>query len=123
MRLAVQGVDSRGWCREAPLRGFWMARDKRKPDRVRLWLCFFFSSRRRHTRFDCDWSSDVCSSDLFGPVGSKLGWTPGANDSEEQRARRADLWVLVAEAGRDPKLVPLARDLMQKALRDRKSVV
>src|SRR2546427_4977458 len=38
-----------------------------------LWLCyysrfvlffFFFSSRRRHTRFDCDWSSDVCSSDL-----------------------------------------------------------
>src|SRR5256886_6686149 len=26
---------------------------------------FFFSSRRRHTRFDCDWSSDVCSSDLF----------------------------------------------------------
>src|SRR3989475_5023887 len=29
---------------------------------------FFFSSRRRHTRFDCDWSSDVCSSDL--PVGA-----------------------------------------------------
>src|SRR5438270_8873009 len=27
-------------------------------------LTFFFSSRRRHTRFDCDWSSDVCSSDL-----------------------------------------------------------
>src|SRR3972149_6589771 len=29
---------------------------------------FFFSSRRRHTRFDCDWSSDVCSSDL-GDIG------------------------------------------------------
>src|SRR2546421_1477782 len=27
-------------------------------------LCFFFSSRRRHTRSDRDWSSDVCSSDL-----------------------------------------------------------
>src|SRR5260221_9312255 len=27
-------------------------------------LCFFFSSRRRHTRSLCDWSSDVCSSDL-----------------------------------------------------------
>src|SRR5438034_6054006 len=26
---------------------------------------FFFSSRRRHTRSLCDWSSDVCSSDLF----------------------------------------------------------
>src|SRR5205085_8660557 len=25
---------------------------------------FFFSSRRRHTRLDCDWSSDGCSSDL-----------------------------------------------------------
>src|SRR6202034_3396105 len=28
-------------------------------------LQLVFSSRRRHTRFDCDWSSDVCSSDLF----------------------------------------------------------
>src|SRR5882672_12019964 len=27
-------------------------------------LVFFFSSRRRHTRSLCDWSSDVCSSDL-----------------------------------------------------------
>src|SRR5690242_21297508 len=27
---------------------------------------FFFSSRRRHTRLTCDWSSDVCSSDLAG---------------------------------------------------------
>src|SRR5256885_3979878 len=27
---------------------------------------FFFSSRRRHTRLQGDWSSDVCSSDLFG---------------------------------------------------------
>src|SRR5438477_5083257 len=26
---------------------------------------FFFSSRRRHTRLTCDWSSDVCSSDLY----------------------------------------------------------
>src|SRR5688572_2514526 len=47
---------------------------------------FFFSSRRRHTRFDCDWSSDVCSSDLehavirltdihksFGPVRANRG--------------------------------------------------
>src|SRR5690606_29021107 len=30
--------------------------------------CFFFSSRRRHTRFSRDWSSDVCSSDLDRPV-------------------------------------------------------
>src|SRR5688572_4206161 len=31
-----------------------------------IFFFFFFSSRRRHTRFDCDWSSDVCSSDLTG---------------------------------------------------------
>src|SRR6266487_5244647 len=31
--------------------------------------CFFFSSRRRHTRWTGDWSSDVCSSDLIVPVG------------------------------------------------------
>src|SRR2546427_8128896 len=32
---------------------------------------FFFSSRRRHTRFDCDWSSDVCSSDLAFETGAR----------------------------------------------------
>src|SRR5260370_37572275 len=33
-----------------------------------LFFFFFFSSRRRHTRFKCDWSSDVCSSDLVQVV-------------------------------------------------------
>src|SRR3712207_1765390 len=32
-------------------------------------MSFFFSSRRRHTRYWRDWSSDVCSSDLFVTVG------------------------------------------------------
>src|SRR6478752_7798235 len=31
-------------------------------------MCFFFSSRRRHTRCSRDWSSDVCSSDLPTPI-------------------------------------------------------
>src|SRR5256886_5498406 len=35
---------------------------------VHAMLQRFFSSRRRHTSFDCDWSSDVCSSDLDGEV-------------------------------------------------------
>src|SRR2546430_12811850 len=53
--------------------------------RLRLFF-FFFSSRRRHTRFDCDWSSDVCSSDLrsrlylFKPV-AKL--VPVRTDTDE----------------------------------------
>src|SRR6266480_5196647 len=39
---------------------------------------FFFSSRRRHTRLTCDWSSDVCSSDLqetglAGPAAGREG--------------------------------------------------
>src|SRR2546430_14938633 len=40
---------------------------------------FFFSSRRRHTRFDCDWSSDVCSSDLVlaGAIQSVEELAPG----------------------------------------------
>src|SRR5690606_16045992 len=33
-------------------------------------VCFFFSSRRRHTRFSRDWSSDVCSSDLAKALGA-----------------------------------------------------
>src|SRR6266511_5593210 len=39
---------------------------------------FFFSSRRRHTRFSRDWSSDVCSSDLGGHP-------PVSDDAFEQR--------------------------------------
>src|SRR3712207_2959120 len=34
-----------------------------------MWVfCFFFSSRRRHTRYWRDWSSDVCSSDLLNDI-------------------------------------------------------
>src|SRR5699024_11983959 len=36
-----------------------------------LFILFFFSSRRRHTRSKRDWSSDVCSSDLIGVVPTK----------------------------------------------------
>src|SRR3712207_8968571 len=36
-------------------------------------IFFFFSSRRRHTRYWRDWSSDVCSSDLAKAVCARLG--------------------------------------------------
>src|SRR2546422_5717013 len=36
--------------------------------------CFFFSSRRRHTRCSRDWSSDVCSSDLPAPAPLVPDW-------------------------------------------------
>src|SRR5256885_8616111 len=46
--------------------------------RVDLYI-FFFSSRRRHTRLQGDWSSDVCSSDLT--TGDKL-WTDQGSRAE-----------------------------------------
>src|SRR2546430_11460043 len=48
---------------------------------------FFFSSRRRHTRFDCDWSSDVCSSDLSSRPRAEWNWVEGA----DERIKWADL--------------------------------
>src|SRR6266487_300778 len=66
-------------------------------------LClFFFSSRRRHTRWTCDWSSDVCSSDLgcasrcsggeAGPAAPRLGSNRDHGVDEQLAAR------LVAQA-------------------------
>src|SRR6267143_1024867 len=41
---------------------------------TKILICdFFFSSRRRHTRWNCDWSSDVCSSDLLSGGRFRLG--------------------------------------------------
>src|SRR2546428_13986008 len=55
---------------------------------------FFFSSRRRHTRSDRDWSSDVCSSDLGDPAvkvvpastNLRAAGEPSRLDSEMYRA-------------------------------------
>src|SRR5438034_9916128 len=46
----------------AARRAGWPPREAVRPTPL---LSFFFSSRRRHTRSLCDWSSDVCSSDLI----------------------------------------------------------
>src|SRR3712207_9421902 len=40
-------------------------------------ICVFFSSRRRHTRYWRDWSSDVCSSDLTAGHGARAGGAAG----------------------------------------------
>src|SRR3712207_8130524 len=41
---------------------------------------FFFSSRRPHTRYWRDWSSDVCSSDLVGRAGHPRQWRGAGAD-------------------------------------------
>src|SRR5205814_4192409 len=64
---------------------------------VVVFFCFFFSSRRRHTRCLSDWSSDVCSSDLSSferhnarrleTAGSQRGWNrylPGSRRPDEE---------------------------------------
>src|SRR2546430_11908752 len=51
--------------------------------RVRI-VCFFFSSRRRHTRFDCDWSSDVCSSDLQAGQSALVLWGTAWRDDQKE---------------------------------------
>src|SRR2546430_11781147 len=54
-------------------------------------IFFFFSSRRRHTRFDCDWSSDVCSSDL--EFNSLTNWVYVLESSSDFKA-----WAAVSPA-------------------------
>src|SRR6266480_3163913 len=59
---------------------------------------FFFSSRRRHTRLTCDWSSDVCSSDLAMARGagrlhgqtSLAGWLYTVGVRFARRAARSE---------------------------------
>src|SRR3989454_11622739 len=68
---------------------------------------FFFSSRRRHTRLQGDWSSDVCSSDLVGWRGSSAGTGRAPPVAEPARAR--DPLRAVADRLVDPRHRRLAR--------------
>src|SRR5215211_8769661 len=60
-----------------------------------LFFFFFFSSRRRHTRSLCDWSSDVCSSDLGPPPTPwSATWTrssPTTRSEERREGKSVDL--------------------------------
>src|SRR6266568_937617 len=107
-----------------------------------LWICkwvrdFFFSSRRRHTRWNCDWSSDVCSSDLQfedietypKPIQDPLpiyraghgeevfkwiarygqGWIDSTQKPEEATGYIERLKALGTEAGRDGNALEIVR--------------
>src|SRR6266853_4094025 len=60
---------------------------------------FFFSSRRRHTRFDCDWSSDVCSSDLM-ELQRRLGTTFIIVTHDQEEAMTVASRIGVMDSGR-----------------------
>src|SRR5256885_7791341 len=68
-------------------------------------LCFFFSSRRRHTRLQGDWSSDVCSSDLIGKYLGP-GYTVKATVGHVRDLPQRKLGVDV-ENGFTPEYVPI----------------
>src|SRR5437870_2365712 len=83
----------------------------------RYFLFFFFSSRRRHTRWPRDWSSDVCSSDL--PIAVEL-----LPFHAEVRATMGDQLVgFFKRALVEQELDALARRHLAFFMLDRKSVV
>src|SRR5688500_19575631 len=51
-----------------------------------VFVFFFFSSRRRHTRLQGDWSSDVCSSDLF-----LLNWQQRSESAAAYRCAKPEV--------------------------------
>src|SRR5438034_3169221 len=75
-------------------------------------MLFFFSSRRRHTRSLCDWSSDVCSSDLSLWQGDReLKGEP--MDAAQARA----IYEEIVRRKRDPALIELAGHGLLRARR------
>src|SRR5438034_3142204 len=63
---------------------------------------FFFSSRRRHTRSLCDWSSDVCSSDLIGVRAGALPSQSAVGEASDRAAVASDENRGVALTARAP---------------------
>src|SRR5256886_6841580 len=75
--MADRAVDVVNVCQHRMLLTSILRVEHSSESHVIILLFFFFSSRRRHTRFDCDWSSDVCSSDLApSPRATKNGSPP-----------------------------------------------
>src|SRR5256885_2967861 len=66
---------------------------------------FFFSSRRRHTRLQGDWSSDVCSSDLVAVAGDGtvgVTWYDFRHDRPGDAALTTDYWFAYSRTGGRP---------------------
>src|ERR1039458_10409283 len=95
---------------------------------VVVYLVFFFSSRRRHTRCLSDWSSDVCSSDLYSYFGLDPKDTPlttfsiGIDTPEitkQKTLEAADYPVLKVKVGlaTDEPTIEAVRSVTRKPLR------
>src|SRR2546430_7483185 len=89
---------------------------------------FFLSVRRRHTRFDCDWSSDVCSSDLRRPhrilcLSLVLATNAGSRfeSDNEQHVQPIHCFLPMRRAHATVSVSSLAS--IERTIGDRKSVV
>src|SRR2546427_8240932 len=79
---------------------------------------FFFSSRRRHTRFDCDWSSDVCSSDLKRKVLyaiERVGYTPNIHARNLASGQSRTLGLIISDIT-NPFFPDLVKSIQERAL-------
>src|SRR5689334_20658666 len=78
----IPGGEQRGPAADMFRRIYWDTALAASNPVLRMLRDFFFSSRRRHTSWNCDWSSDVCSSDLEARCGGRgvLGVALDAHD-------------------------------------------
>src|SRR5256885_6987552 len=128
-RRAASSIDSG----KSEMRSFNCPRIVRKPNKKAMrirkmvssgqgWL-FFFSSRRRHTRLQGDWSSDVCSSDLSplvihysvgGSATNGIDYTPSLSGS---------VTIPTGQKSTTVTLSPVSDGVAEGDETDRKSVV
>src|SRR5256885_14422296 len=87
-------------------------------------IIFFFSSRRRHTRLQGDWSSDVCSSDLCYPAGEDGEPRQSIQPAAPVPLRHVDLgaWTDRSEERRVGKSVDLGGRRIIKKKKKKKSM-
>src|SRR5256885_7676047 len=83
-------------------------------------VCFFFSSRRRHTRLQGDWSSDVCSSDLFPSNASGENTMMTENGGIAEVTEAAERMAIIPPLSRENKSF---NHRARRVSQDRKSVV
>src|SRR2546429_934754 len=93
--------------------------------RIYLFYFFFFSSRRRHTRCSRDWSSDVCSSDLFQDYLKYYGKTDLASNAQfyvgEIAYKQRNYQQAIAEYDKVLSNYPKSFKMAPALLQDRKS--
>src|SRR2546421_3421810 len=86
-------------------------------------ILFFFSSRRRHTRSDRDWSSDVCSSDLIEIFDKDFQKEVGKRTREKTKAAEIEHAIrhhIEIHRDIDPELYALFSEALERRSEERR---